>query len=215
MLLEDLIGKGGGLWWEDIYDNISEITASGTFNVPADVTELTIGICGGGGGGHNFDNGGGGGGSGMTYHTLTVTPSESVTVTIGAGGTTGVAGGDSSFGAYKNAEGGGAGASESVCGKGSNGGGNGGSGNLADEAVKAGQIVVSRAINGVNIMKTIEGGTLRGRSFGGGGAGGGFDYEGVGGSDGISPASDYGAGGACSTSATYNAGADGICVVWY
>lgn len=68
---------------------ITTITATGTFSVPAGVTNLTKVECwaGGGGGGNPIGATGGGGGGGGSYvlkNNLTVTPSTSETVTVGA-----------------------------------------------------------------------------------------------------------------------------------
>ena len=83
-------------------------TSSGTFTVPAGVTEVLVTEIGGGagGGGTNADgnDGGGGGGGGESSRFIhKVTPAAELTVTIGAGGAGGVAaadgvsGGETSF----------------------------------------------------------------------------------------------------------------------
>lgn len=71
--------------------NVSSFTAAGTttWTAPAGVTSVEYLVVGGGGGGANgYDNaGGGGGGAGMVLTgTLSVTPGQSYTVTVGAGG---------------------------------------------------------------------------------------------------------------------------------
>jgi len=91
----------------------SEIfTSSGTFNVPANVTDVfLLGCGGGGGGGGGSPNGAGAGGQGSvpTFATTVVTPSTGITVTLGgaggggtfnsgANGTAGSAGGNATFG---------------------------------------------------------------------------------------------------------------------
>lgn len=95
-------------------------SASGTSTKPTgfpDDGQLTIEVWAGGGGGHSSNTGGGGGaynkfvGRGADHSTTE-------TVTVGAGGAIGVAGGNSSVGSLVAAFGGGAG--------GSNGGGGGG-----------------------------------------------------------------------------------------
>src|SRR3954469_1746562 len=64
-----------------------------TFVVPANVSALRVNACGaGGGGGGGFataGGGGGGGGGGMQLRNewVSVTPGETVTVTVGAAGT--------------------------------------------------------------------------------------------------------------------------------
>jgi hypothetical protein len=82
---------------------------STTWTAPAGVTSVDYLVVGGGGGGANgYDRGGGGGGAAgmMLTGTLSVTPGESYTVTVGNGGTggadarannPGTTGGDSSF----------------------------------------------------------------------------------------------------------------------
>jgi hypothetical protein len=83
---------------------ISTFTSSGTWVCPALVTSVTVQAWGGGGagGGPNTDNTGGGGGAGGQFvtSTVSVTPGNTYTVTVGAGGTgvqgnNGNSGGDS------------------------------------------------------------------------------------------------------------------------
>lgn len=83
---------------------------NGTFVVPSGVTQITVQAWGGGGGGGGrgtTSNGGAGGGGGGAYArvTLSVTPGQSFTVTVGArgaggaaGDNNGTAGGDTWFG---------------------------------------------------------------------------------------------------------------------
>jgi hypothetical protein len=117
---------------------IVAFTSSGTFTVPAGVTQVDVLIVAGGGGGGrkssgNFVGGGGGGAGGVRWEPMvTVTPEGTVAVTVGLGGAGGnptgdnaKAGGDSSFGAL-TATGGGAGAISDALG--SNMGQDGGSG---------------------------------------------------------------------------------------
>ena len=69
-----------------------------TFIVPAGVTQITVEAWGGGGrGGTRTTNGRGGGGGGGAYvkSTITVTPSSTINLHVGAGSTTATAGGDS------------------------------------------------------------------------------------------------------------------------
>ncbi|MFL5815918.1 MAG: glycine-rich domain-containing protein [Bdellovibrionia bacterium] len=70
-----------------------------TWTVPAGVNSVSVLAVGGGGGGAGGgSNLGGGGGGGLCYaNSIAVTPGSSITVVVGAGGTSGVAGGDSSF----------------------------------------------------------------------------------------------------------------------
>jgi hypothetical protein len=97
-------------------------TSSGTFTVPAGVTAVKVTVIGGGGGSGATTRvspsfgarGGGAGGGGMAIEWITgLTPADTVTVTVGAGGAGGVTGtdsgatgGTSSFGAYCSATGG-------------------------------------------------------------------------------------------------------------
>jgi len=87
---------------------VQTYSSSGTFTVPAEVTQVTVECIGGGGGGGrargNPATGGGGAGGSYVRSTLTVTPGTSYTVTVGAGGSggnsstsNGSAGGDSWF----------------------------------------------------------------------------------------------------------------------
>lgn len=103
-------------------------TSTGTFIVPAGITELIlIGYGGGGGGGNgafttgsaNLQGGPGGAGSIMSTQYITVVPNTSYTVTIGAGGAggtgnaaagnVGAAGADTTFGSLATFLGGGGG----------------------------------------------------------------------------------------------------------
>lgn len=150
-------------------------TSSGSFNVPASVTEVTIsGIGGGGGGGGGggaggFGGGGGAGGGGAIYeeYKQTVTPSDTLTVTIGAGGSAGAGGAGSGST-------GGTGGSTTITGTGVNltlfgsGGGGGGGGNGATGGTGG----VSPYANGGT------GGTGVGGSGGGGGGAGASKKDG-------------------------------------
>ena len=66
-------------------------TSSGTWTVPADVTEITVEAWGGGGAGGgstiNRNGGSGGGGGGYCINVFTVTPGQTINCTVGAGGT--------------------------------------------------------------------------------------------------------------------------------
>lgn len=94
-------------------------TASGTFNIPAGVTEVVVEVWGGGGGGGGPNtssvgaNGGGGAGGYAMKRVTGLTPGGTVAVTIGAGGgvqntvnAAGNNGSSSSFGAFCSATGG-------------------------------------------------------------------------------------------------------------
>lgn len=78
----------------------AQFTTAGTsaWVVPAGVTKAKVRIWGGGGGGATLPNattGYGGGGGAYAEATLTVTPAESLTVIVGAGGALGTTGGNS------------------------------------------------------------------------------------------------------------------------
>ena len=90
---------------------------SGTYTVPAGVTTVYVSGCGGGAGGSHFY--GGGGGESVIRKAISVTPGQSITVTIGSGGAgkptsagtissfySGTNGGDTSFGSYLKLSGG-------------------------------------------------------------------------------------------------------------
>jgi hypothetical protein len=68
-----------------------------TFTVPAGVTQLTMLAVGGGGGGsqNTTSPSGGGGGTLVFYNNVAVTPGETFTVVVGAGGTSGASFGNS------------------------------------------------------------------------------------------------------------------------
>lgn len=87
--------------WETVYDfvtfNIDPyinrgsqlFTSSGTFFVPIGVNKISVAVLGGGGGGAagtGSFNGPAAGGGGLAWGSLDVTPGDSFTVTVGAGG---------------------------------------------------------------------------------------------------------------------------------
>ncbi|MCC6458984.1 MAG: choice-of-anchor D domain-containing protein, partial [Saprospiraceae bacterium] len=78
------------------------------FFVPAGVTQLKVDAWGGGGGGGSGSGSerGGGGGGAFASSVVSVTPGTTQTVTVGAAGPIGVAGGTSSFGSFVVAVGG-------------------------------------------------------------------------------------------------------------
>lgn len=143
-----------------VFTNSQTFTASGTFTVPAGVTKLLVymagsGGGGGGGGGTTTSKGGGvgGGGASASYQApiiIPVTPSTTISVTIGAGGSGGAGGsssataggsggtgGTTKFGSYSivGGSGGGGGAAG---GSGTGGGGGGGAGSFAGNYVSGG-----------------------------------------------------------------------------
>jgi|GEM_PF-1437317 len=117
-----------------------DFTASGTWSVPSGVTSCALYIWSGGGGGgaaSTYGGGGGGGGGVQASTGVAVTPGETITVTIGAGGAAGSAGGDTtvvgSFGTGTVA-GGSAGVAGTVAGQGAGGAGGSTGGNRAGGA---------------------------------------------------------------------------------
>ena len=64
---------------------VVEFITSGTFTVPPGVTTVLVTMCGGGGGAANVAGGGGSGGW-VEKYPLAVIPGETLTITVGAGG---------------------------------------------------------------------------------------------------------------------------------
>lgn len=82
-------GAAGGL------TAAQDVTASGTFVVPAGVSHLSVEAWGGGGGGGSVSGcfaGGGGGSGGYARAIIAVTPGESLGIVIGSGGAANAAG---------------------------------------------------------------------------------------------------------------------------
>jgi hypothetical protein len=147
---------------------------STSWTAPSDVTQIEVLVVAGGGQGGS-SHGGGGGGGGVIYNSAyPVTPGQTYTVTVGAGGLTAanpaVAGGSSVFGNLI-AIGGGAGGNETNAGyTGGSGGGGGGKTNGSASGT-SGQGFASG--NGSNSV-----------GYGGGGGGGAGAVGSVGGSSG-------------------------------
>lgn len=119
----------GSVFWGDPVSNTVSFTSSGTFTVPENVTKLKVTVVGAGGGGYGSTNKNYGGSGGLTTGTITVTPGQVITATVGTGGAdTGLDGSDSSFDSLVAT--GGKGASSGGSGDGDNGTGSGGSLNL-------------------------------------------------------------------------------------
>ena len=100
------VAHSNGVAWEqgpvqaDAYENYAVFTSSGSWIVPAGVTEVRMRVIGGGSGGGggvvgaaNSPGGAGGGGGTVGDQVIAVTPGHSLTITIGAGGTAGAAAG--------------------------------------------------------------------------------------------------------------------------
>lgn len=199
-----LFTNGGVLQISAMVSSVAMFGSSGTFVVPTNVTKITVEAWGGGGGGGNgyaytnssafiFNGGGGGGAGGYAWNVFSVTPGGSYTVTVGSGGSAGVAGGTSSFGALISAGGGSPGgdASSSVAGSGGLPGTT--TGNLIPVIAGVGQSGFTSSMLGVGGVGSggNGGSAFRGGNGGwgnqdqkdgespGGGGGGGIGYNGV------------------------------------
>lgn len=169
------------------------LNATGSFQIPAGVTRMSVLVVGGGGGG-GFDGGGGGGGGGVyQWPNLGATPGSTVTIVVGGGGhgARGYSGGTFCNGTWSGTAlgcSGGAGGSSQLGGTLVSGGGGGGG------------IEASGGADSINIA------TVRG---GGGGAGGqntsaSSNSPGVGSFSGGSVANTDGLGGGGGASSTTN-----------
>jgi len=179
-------------------------TSSGTFTVPANVTEVVVEVWGGGGGGggpHTASGGGAGGGGAGGYAMKRITgltPGATIAVTVGTGGssqstvdTAGFNGNSSSFGAYCSATGGTGGTpyggpgTDVAGGTGTGGdinltGGGGNSDNLTNKGTFGGNAPRGGA-GGVGGWGSISGGAGTVPGGGGGGADNGGSAGGAGG----------------------------------
>lgn len=108
-----LFTNGYNLQVSALVPNMQVFTTNGIFTVPTNVTRIKVELWGGGGGGGRGNNsswyGGGGGAGGYAFNVINVTPGTNYPVTVGIGGTNGVAGTFSSFSNLVSATGGGAG----------------------------------------------------------------------------------------------------------
>ncbi|HSY18166.1 MAG TPA: hypothetical protein VK815_07520 [Candidatus Acidoferrales bacterium] len=193
-----LFTNGNTLQLSAVVPNVVGFTSSGTFTVPTNVTRIKVEVWGGGGGGGNASSthgGGGGGAGGYAFNIFNVTPGAGYAVTVGGGGTAGVSGTSSSFGALISAAGGGVG------GVGGSSGGLGGSGGTTSGAIAP---FVGSPGDAGNNSGTGAGGN-GGSAFGDiGGTGGwgsasgvnqGANGPGAGGAGGVAPSGTGGAGG--------------------
>jgi hypothetical protein len=144
-----------------------DFTSSGTWTVPAGVTQITVEAwgAGGGGGGSNSNNSGGsgGGGGGYSMKTFTVTQNQSISFTVGTGGS----------GGAENGGNGGNGGDTSILGVvangGTGGGANGGTSGTGGSA-SGGDIIVNGANGGVGGNTGGNGGNGANGGAGGSGA---------------------------------------------
>jgi intein/homing endonuclease len=163
-------------------------TSPGTYSytVPQGVTSIVVKLWGGGGGAGGGDtanrNGGNGGGGAYAYKVISVTPGETLTVTVGGGGGGGasdVAGSGGGAGGYNGGAAGG-----NAGGSGTSGAGGGGGGR-------------STIARGATILAVAAGG--------GGGGGAGYNSNGgAGGGGGQNGSSAAGAGGVAGGSGSSN-----------
>lgn len=198
---------------------------SGTFTVPAGVTQITVECWGAGGGGSSINantrRGGGGGGGAYARSVLNVSPDQVFTVSVGTGGSLNASGGSTSFGTLVVAEGGQAGQNNN------SGGGIGG-----QASASTGQIRYSGGNGGAGgTVSSGGGGGAAGAAGAGGNAGGATGGAGQlpnsgNGGNGVSGSSDgrpgllFGGGGSgavtnSNISRSGGAGAGGYVVVSY
>lgn len=88
---------------------ITSFLTSGTWTKGSDVGSVIVELVGGGGGSNSSTIASGGGGGGGYAKKIVTAPGATETVTVGAGGSIGAAGGTTSFGSWASASGGGAG----------------------------------------------------------------------------------------------------------
>lgn len=176
------------------------ITSTQSWTAPIGVASIEVILCGGGGGGSTNSPGQGGCGS-VFYRVLTVSPGTAYTITIGAGGSGGNLGSDSTFGALFTAT-----AASWYNGAGLGGGGGSPSGNSSYPSTP---------------------GAIGAYGYGGGGGGGGggsyaaggSSGGGAGGGNGIlgqnASANSGSGGGGYGASGGAGAGGSGICIIKY
>jgi hypothetical protein len=169
----------------DIYTTVGNTN----WTVPTGVTQVEVLVVGGGGGSGGGGNsgyyGGGGGGGGVVYHPgFAVTAGNSITITVGVGGTAGTQIGDSGF---RGGNGGNSAFDSLIANGGGGGGGNaqangadGGSGGGGNLYSGTGGTSNQSSYSGATIYGN-SGGTGQGNYNGNGSSGGGGGAGGVGG----------------------------------
>jgi len=193
------------------FSTVQAYASSSSFTVPAGVTSAKVRVIGGGGGGGgNTTQGGGGGGGGGGYAEMvvSVTPGQTIAITVGSGGAggsnasgtatgnNGQAGGTSSFGSVVAASGGSGGGGSLVGGQGNSGPGGvglGGTVNMSGGAGNAGFSAGPNGFGGHGAGAACGGGggaassglPSAGAAPGGGGAGGGGNFTGAPGGAGL------------------------------
>jgi hypothetical protein len=216
---------GTNLQVSALVPNMEVFTTNGTFVVPGDVTRIKVELWGGGGSGGKGSsswNGGGGGAGGYAFNVLNVTPGANCPVTVGIGGTNGVAGTFSSFSNLVSATGGGAGANAA-----SNANGGGGIGGTTTNSMVS--FGVAGATTNSIVLFAGSAGAVGGSFGGGNGAPALGPLGSAGGLGGVSPngtasgaggnAHGPGAGGGGSSagqnSAPGGTGGPGLVIVYY
>lgn len=205
----------GGLQF-GLNEAVFTATGSNSWVVPAGVTSVSVVAVGGGGGGCRSTSAGGGGSGGdlRYYNNLSVTPGETLTITVGSGGTRGTTGGDGGFSRVARggttlleAAGGGGGTTAAPRAKngtsstigGSIGGGDGGAGATASGSVQCGGGGGAGGYSGAGgdgvFTTTGAGDNGTGGAGGGGGGGGDTDTAGNGGGVNLFGEGENGAGG--------------------
>lgn len=184
-------------------------TADGAFNVPVGVTSVRVLVIGGGGGGANGHQGGGGAGF-LDTGTFAVTPGDNIAITVGVGGSGGLAnpsnpiigltaGTGSAFGGllsvagggvvsginsggHNGSSGGGAGGNSGIGGDGGSGGSDGSVSGSPSMPIGTGQgdYTASLALFTESSITAGAGGAGGDSSHSGGGGGGGILVNGLG-----------------------------------
>ena len=202
-------------WVPAGFTNMQVFNSSGTFSIPSGVTKVMVEAWGGGaGGGFSSSCNGGGGGGGYGLITQSVTPGQTINVTVGSGGAAGTsssnsggAGGSTTFGSLTS-NGGGSGVPYTSYSSSAELGGTSNAGSLSGIAISGGD-------GGFDVGCASGAYTAgSGGNGGNGGSGGrGASYlvsQGVG--DGKTPG---GGGGGGTLSGAAGAGASGRVIVWY
>jgi hypothetical protein len=221
-----LFTNGNTLQMSALVPNVQVFITNGTFIVPSNVTRIKVDLWGGGGGGGKGNNsgynGGGGGAGGYAFNVLNVVPGTNYPVTVGIGGTNGVAGTFSSFSNLVSATGGGAGTNAV-----SNANGGGGIGGTTTNSIVS--FGVSGATTNSIVLFAGSAGAVGGSFGGGNGASALGSLGSVGGLGGVSPngtasgaggnANGPGAGGGGSSAgqnpAPGGTGGPGLVIVYY
>lgn len=196
------------------FSNFAVYDVSGTWTVPAGITRVYVQAWGGGGGGGPGTlaaiAGAGGGAGGYGAILTSVTPGNSITVTVGAGGTAGPllgvggAGGTTSFGVLLSATGG-------------SGGAAGATGPTAGGTSTAAINISGGKGNGGGALAVIAAGGMGGSAGGGGGPGGGGSSSGgsAGGAGSVPGGGGGGGGNTAVLAAAGGVGGSGRVVIWW